>query len=68
MREPVEAAIKKVEIDMRAQYNFIFFRTGVFEAEKIGYGEEFDGPSLVVKNNLDMFEEVKDLVAWLSRK
>jgi hypothetical protein len=60
--------IAKAEIDPRAQYNFVFFRPGVFEAEKVQYAGETNGPKLLLKQNNDLYAEVTDLVAWLSRK
>ena len=56
----------QVRVDPRVQYNFIYFRPGAFESEQVlNYGQ-ISGYNLVFKNK-DSYEEVNDIISWLSK-
>ena len=52
---------------MKAQYNIIYFDTKLYESEIVVKGSETTGYNLIVKNK-DLFEEVPDLIAWMSKR
>ena len=52
---------------MKAQYNVIYFDTGLYESEFVVKGAETAGYNLILRNK-DLFEEVPDLIAWLSKR